>query len=93
MLRVSPPTFKPVNNLICCKTGLMLHVFPYIKWCANPNPSLHSMVIPTPVSVVCLSQTQCQCYVDPKPSLDGIPIPAPVSIVGWSQPLCQWYAD
>ena len=23
MLRVFPPTFKPVNNLICCKTGLM----------------------------------------------------------------------
>ena len=23
MLRVLPPTFKPVNNLICCKTGLM----------------------------------------------------------------------
>ena len=22
-LRVLPPTFKPVNNLICCKTGLM----------------------------------------------------------------------
>jgi len=21
MLRVLPPTFKPVNNLICCKTG------------------------------------------------------------------------
>ena len=23
MLRVLPRTFKPVNNLICCKTGLM----------------------------------------------------------------------
>ena len=23
MLRVLPPMFKPVNNLICCKTGLM----------------------------------------------------------------------
>ena len=23
MLRVLPPTFKPVNNIICCKTGLM----------------------------------------------------------------------
>ena len=23
MLRVLPPTFKPVNNLICCKTGLV----------------------------------------------------------------------
>ena len=23
MLRSLPPTFKPVNNLICCKTGLM----------------------------------------------------------------------
>ena len=23
MLRVLSPTFKPVNNLICCKTGLM----------------------------------------------------------------------
>ena len=23
MLRVLPPTFKPVNNLICCKTGFM----------------------------------------------------------------------
>ena len=23
MLRVLPVTFKPVNNLICCKTGLM----------------------------------------------------------------------
>ena len=23
MLRVLPPTFKPVNNLICCKTVLM----------------------------------------------------------------------
>ena len=23
MLRVLPPTFKPVNNLICCKTSLM----------------------------------------------------------------------
>ena len=23
MLRFLPPTFKPVNNLICCKTGLM----------------------------------------------------------------------
>ena len=23
MLRVLPPTFKPVNNLICCKAGLM----------------------------------------------------------------------
>ena len=23
MLRVLPNTFKPVNNLICCKTGLM----------------------------------------------------------------------
>ena len=23
MLRVLPPTFKPVNILICCKTGLM----------------------------------------------------------------------
>ena len=23
MLRVLPPTFKPINNLICCKTGLM----------------------------------------------------------------------
>ena len=23
MLRVLPPIFKPVNNLICCKTGLM----------------------------------------------------------------------
>ena len=23
MLRVLPLTFKPVNNLICCKTGLM----------------------------------------------------------------------
>ena len=23
MLRVLPTTFKPVNNLICCKTGLM----------------------------------------------------------------------
>ena len=23
MLHVLPPTFKPVNNLICCKTGLI----------------------------------------------------------------------
>ena len=23
MLRVLPPTFKPINNLICCKTGLI----------------------------------------------------------------------
>ena len=23
MMRVLPPTSKPVNNLICCKTGLM----------------------------------------------------------------------
>ena len=23
MLRVLPNTFKPVNNLICCKTGLL----------------------------------------------------------------------
>ena len=23
MLRVLPPKFKPVNNLICCKTGFM----------------------------------------------------------------------
>ena len=23
MLRVLPNTFKPVNNLVCCKTGLM----------------------------------------------------------------------
>ena len=23
MLRVLPPMFKPVNNLICCQTGLM----------------------------------------------------------------------
>ena len=88
MLRVSPPTFKPVNNLTCCKTGLMLHVFllpvfPYIKWCANPNPSLHGMVIPTAFSVVCLSQTQCQCYVDPKPIV--------VSMVYQSQPQSQWY--
>ena len=26
MLRVLPPMFKPVNNLICCKTGFMLVV-------------------------------------------------------------------
>ena len=26
MLRVLPPMFKPVNNLICCKTGLMWRV-------------------------------------------------------------------
>jgi len=94
MFRVLPPSFKPANNLICCKTGLMLHVFPYIKWCANPNPSLHGMVIPTrlscmltpnPVSMLRWSQTCC--------SLDGMPIPAPVSMVCWSQPWCQWYAD
>ena len=26
MLRVLPPMFKPVNNLVCCKTGLMWEV-------------------------------------------------------------------
>ena len=28
MLRVLPPTSKPVNNLICCKIGLMRVVKP-----------------------------------------------------------------
>ena len=39
MLRVLPPTFKPVNNLICCKTGFMLVVkratLLYNSFCSN----------------------------------------------------------
>ena len=36
MLRSLPPTFKPVNNLICCKTGLM--------WVAKRATSLFNLL-------------------------------------------------
>ena len=39
MLRVLPPMFKPVNNLICCKTGFMWGVkcatSLFISFCSN----------------------------------------------------------
>ena len=34
MLRVLPPMFKPVNNLICCKTGFMW-VVKRVTWLFN----------------------------------------------------------
>ena len=40
MLHLFQPTFKPVDNLICCKTGLM--------WVIKPATSLYS----TPVLAI-----------------------------------------
>ena len=51
MLRVLPPTFKPVNKLICCKTGLMWVVKRataslFISFCSNVARQVALFLLP-----------------------------------------------
>ena len=46
MLRVLPPMFKPVNNLISYKTGLLLPVFP----CHNDTNDMHGLRLTNGIS-------------------------------------------
>ena len=50
MLHVLPPMFKPVNNLICCKTGLMWVVkcatSLFISFCSNVAKQFARFLLP-----------------------------------------------
>ena len=50
MLRVLPPTFKPVSNLICCKTDFMLVVKRaislYNSFCSNVARQVARFLLP-----------------------------------------------
>ena len=53
MLRVLPPTFKPLNNLICCKTGL-------IGWLKRATSLFNSNLVPRARLIQLVLQQCCK---------------------------------